>query len=160
ETPIAVAAPVAPPAFIGREQQLAALDDAFQAVVRGQATTVLLSGRPGVGKSALAQYFLDKLDRAGAALTLSGRWFWDESVPFKAIDSLVDALCTYLRGLGRAEADALLPRDALALAQVFPTLGRVEAVARAPVRANDKPEPREFRRRAFRALRELLARLG
>lgn len=146
--------------FVGRDVERRAILDAFEAVAAHEPRTVLVHGVSGVGKTALAQWIVDEVRARRGAVVLTGRCYQGEAVPFKAFDSLIDNLATYLRRLPPAEASALMPRDAAVLAGVFPVLGRVPAVAMAPRRAGGLPDPHELRRRAFAALRDLLARLG
>ncbi|MBK7826404.1 serine/threonine-protein kinase [Nannocystis sp.] len=146
--------------FLGRELHLRALQDAFAATHRGRAVAIKVGGRSGMGKSALVREFLARLHRSDRAVALVGRCYERESVSFKALDSLVDALCQHLMRLPDARAAELMPRDILALARVFPVLQRVKAVSQSPPRVGESPEPRELRRRAFAALKELLARLA
>ncbi len=150
--------------FVGRERQLEALHAAFQDVDRRDAPiTVEVRGRSGIGKTALIERFLAQLRQvhaSGRAVILSGRCYERESVPYKAFDSLVDALTRYLRRLPRVEAAGLMPRDIHELARVFPVLERVPAVSEVPRRAFAVPDHQEVQRRAFKALKELLARIS
>ena len=147
--------------LIGRAPHLLALREAFDAVKAGATTTVLVRGVSGMGKTTLVRHFLDQLAGRSDVVLLTGRCYERESVPYKALDSLIDALSGYLLRLLPEEAEALVPADVLALARLFPVLRRVEAVAEPPVRAfSVAPDPIELRRRAFGALRELLTRLS
>ena len=146
--------------FIGRGRQMTALADAFLATRRGRLTVVFVRGRSGMGKSALVRRFLDGIEERDDALVVTGRCYERESVPYKAVDSVIDALSQHLARLPRLEAEGLMPRDVPALARLFPALRQVEAVTAAPRRGFETPDPHELRRRAFAALRELLARLA
>src|SRR5262249_40204 len=55
---------------------------------------------------------------------LAGRCYQRESVPFRALDPLIDQLSSFWKRLSRAEAMFLLPREPEFLLQAFPVLGR------------------------------------
>ena len=146
--------------FIGRQQPLAILREAFAAAGKGATVRVLIRGHSGIGKTELVAHFLSELADRDSLVVLSGRCFEQETVPFKALDGLIDRLSRYLVQLPYAEASALLPREVAPLAQVFPVLLRVQAVANAPRRRVEDLDQAELRHRAFAGLKELLARLG
>jgi eukaryotic-like serine/threonine-protein kinase len=146
--------------FVGRQSQLAQLLEAFRETERGHCMTVALHGGSGMGKTALVRRFLDSLRASQRVVILAGRCFERESVPYKALDSLMDVLSSHLKRLSSSEAQALMPRDVLALARLFPVLRRVEAVAGARRRVLEIRDVHELRRRAFGAFRELAARLA
>jgi eukaryotic-like serine/threonine-protein kinase len=145
--------------FVGRDTELACLHEAFATVRSGRAATVYITGESGMGKTALVRRFLSRIEPQHDTVVLTGRCYERESVPYKAMDPLVDTLTRVLTRLPRHEAAALMPRDAATLARLFPVLGEVEDIAEAP----DRPallDLQELRRRAFGAFRELLSRLA
>jgi eukaryotic-like serine/threonine-protein kinase len=147
--------------FVGRDRQTQALTDAFDATRQGQTVTCYVHGESGVGKTALVRNFLDDLaEKQSETVILEGRCYERESVPYKALDGVVDSLTKYLMALPDSKADALMPRDVLALARLFPVMLQVDSVFNAPQREQEIPDPFTLRRRAFAALRELLGRIS
>jgi hypothetical protein len=159
-TPVVGPALPASTPFLGREAHLAALREAFAALGGGRPQVVSVQGCSGMGKTALAQHFLDEAARTDGVVVLAGRCYQQESVPYKAVDSMVDTLTRHWRRLPRDRAAELLPRDVEPLVRVFPVLDRVEAVSGAPRHPDEEIDPTVLRRRAFAALREVLTRLG
>lgn len=152
---------LAPPSLLGRDEDLATIWRHFERVRDGEAVNLYIHGASGFGKSTLVQQFLSEVREAyPQAVLLAGRCYEHESVPFKAFDSVVDALSRYLRALSDDEVFDLLPRDVLALARLFPVLKRVPAVTASRREALEIRDSLELRRRAFRCLRELLTRLA
>lgn len=147
--------------FVGRELQLRQLEDAIALTRRGQTVTVYLHGSSGMGKTSLAHHFLDDLRaKDSGVVILEGRCYERESVPYKALDGVVDSLTKYLMSLPEAKAQALMPRDVPALARLFPVMHQVDSVFNAPQSDFEIPDPFALRRRAFAALRELLGRIS
>ncbi len=146
--------------FVGRIDELAVLRRAFDSIGRGQPVVMFVHGVSGVGKTVLVERFLWELERERKAVVLSGRCYERESVPFKAFDSLIDALSRHLRRLASTEAARVLPREISSLVRLFPALERVRAVASAPRPSAEVPDPFEVRRRGFAALKETFARMS
>jgi len=144
--------------FIGRRGELEALDAAFADARAGAAVAVLIEGESGLGKSALVRRFLEA--RGKSALVIAGRCYERESVPYKAVDELIDALGAELAHRSDAELRALLPPNASLLGAAFPVLRKIEALERAPRPAPELVSPPELRGLMFTALRELFRRLA
>jgi serine/threonine protein kinase len=152
-------APEAKAPFIGRARELEQLSNAFAATREGRPMTVLVQGESGVGKTVLVKRWTERLrQETRGVVVLSGRCYERESVPYKALDGVVDALARWLVRLPKAEVASLLPLRAALLAQAFPVLERVEAVRESQARVN-AADPKELRQRVFTALRELFARV-
>ncbi len=141
------------PALVGRETHLQALGAALDATDADGQVAVFAAGLSGMGKSALIRQFLDEQVLRSEALVLRGRAYERESVPFKAVDAIVDALSLHLVRSAREGDPVRLPDDIGVVAKVFPVLGRVPGI---PATSKEVVlEPMRVRRRAFVALREL-----
>nr|MCH9686428.1 protein kinase [Deltaproteobacteria bacterium] len=147
--------------FLGRDAEVQALHEAAITTSRGRPVVVLVDGMSGMGKTALVERFIAETSADPRTVVLSGKCSERESIPYKALDSVMDTLCVHLRGLGNAaEVMGLLPRDPRAVARLFPVLLSVPSVAESPERDDTGLDPAQARRRAFAALRELWGRIA
>jgi tetratricopeptide (TPR) repeat protein len=147
--------------LVGREPELKQLDEALAEVRSGKPATVLLDGNPGVGKTTLVERFLERVEADGETITLRGRCYERERVPYQGIDSLMDDLCRLLSTTERSTTRAMLPRNVTALVRLFPLLERVPVISEWSDEARfTRVEQQELRRLAFGALRDMLARVG
>ncbi len=162
--------------LVGRDRQLTVLRDHFaKLVVDGisktnadqespekhcEAESVFVHGRSGMGKSVLVERFLQEIQRDADALVLSGRCYEQESVPFKALDNLMDSLATYLAGRRASTIKALIPEDSRPLVRLFPVFGQLPGINDETRPSIENAEQQELRQRAIACLRELLTRIG
>lgn len=127
----------------------------------GAMRAVMLHGPSGMGKTVVLRMFLSHVRHEHSdALVFEGRCFQRESMPYKALDQLIDTYSRYLKSLSDEEAEAMVPNDIHVLARLFPVLMRVNAIARRPGLTAAIPDSFEQRRRAFAVLRECFARIA
>jgi AAA ATPase domain len=139
--------------LVGRAEELAALDAAFEPVRDGRPSTVLIGGEAGIGKSRLAGEFGMRTRAAAAARVLSGYCLElsAEGLPFAPFTGILRDL---VRDLGADAVAAMVPgQGAGELARLLPELGEPGVHA----------DPAEARVRMFEqvlALFEHLAQSG
>ncbi|MER6948638.1 AAA family ATPase [Nonomuraea sp. NPDC000554] len=133
------------PLFVGRSGELAALGRALSRARAGTASTVLVGGEAGVGKTRLIREFTDQADDAlvlvGGCLELG-----TEGLPFAPFTAVLRGL---VRGLGRDRVAELVPGGTTrGLARLLPEFGEPD---------RDGPEARA---RLFEQMLGLLERLA
>jgi tetratricopeptide (TPR) repeat protein len=153
--------------FVGRVGELAQLREALAAARGGAAVSIVVEGESGMGKSALVRRFVASIE--GEALVLAGRCYARESVPYKGVDEIGEALGRWIAGLPSERVAALLPPNARLLGELFPALrlstprgrsSRPSAPISSSSAARDAADPRRVRAQVFAALREMLSRIA
>jgi tetratricopeptide (TPR) repeat protein len=119
-----------------------------------------VTGLSGEGKSSLVEKFLQPIRKSKEMLVLSGRCYDRESVPFKAVDAVIEALVRYLRSCPDATVSRLISDDVSVLTQLFPALQRVPEITRRVTASKVRFDERQVRHRAFFALRAILKQIG
>ena len=147
--------------LVGRDRHMATLELSFSDVQQGRPTTVFVHGSSGMGKTTLVRSFLERVRERGDAFVFLSRCHERESVPYKAVDGLVDDLSRHLLRLPLGKMQEILPVNMNALARLFPVLLEVCALVDVPADAHLlSPDPNELRLKGFNALKILLARLS
>jgi DNA-binding CsgD family transcriptional regulator/tetratricopeptide (TPR) repeat protein len=89
--------PATPTRIVGRSVERAVIDNVLREAREGRGATLLIMGEPGIGKSALLTYALEK---AGAARIVSTSGYEPtRTVPFGHLADLVEPLENYVAGL-------------------------------------------------------------
>jgi len=148
----------------GRENELQSLFHAFAKARKGAQSVVLVQGSSGIGKTCLVETFLDDLQASGSAtappLILRGRCHERETLPFKALDSVVDGLSHRLATFTADDQAYVLPDGILYLSEIFPVLRRLKLTEHHRYFQPPLRDAKELRNQAFVAFCELLHRLA
>jgi serine/threonine protein kinase len=144
--------------FVGRRGPLDVLRGAYDDMVDGKPSALFVHGVPGIGKTALCDNFLRQVEHEGA-LVLAARCYERESVPYKSLDGIVDAVAHYMQTLSAERVKELLPDDVYLLAEIFAGLRDVTSFEQRPFEAA-APDAQQTRQRAFTALKQLLAAIA
>ncbi|MCA9719387.1 MAG: serine/threonine-protein kinase PknK, partial [Myxococcales bacterium] len=147
--------------LMGRDQHLRVLQTAFEESTTGTAAWVDIHGASGTGRTALLDAFLGPLRGLEDVYVFESRCSERESMPFRALDGIVDGLAARLRQCSWAERGAILDsleRELAALCQIFPVLSHALPESDEPVeRITDASTARQV---AFSGLKLLLQRVS
>ncbi|HEU4888709.1 MAG TPA: AAA family ATPase, partial [Thermoanaerobaculia bacterium] len=149
-----------PAELIGRGREVRTLVRHVTALTEEGSGMVLLHGAPGVGKSVLADRVLDEVRATTGALILGGRCHGWESLPFNAIDAIVDSVARHVRTHPSPAIDEMMSR-CVAMTGLFPTLAFPTSAAS----SEDEtilmpPTPSQVLARASHELHALLAAMA
>ena len=148
----------------GREHELQTLYRAYGKARKGIQSVVMVRGSSGIGKTCLVETFLEDLQSGGgeasAALVLRGRCHERETLPFKALDNVVDGLSHRLASLSPGDQAYVLPDGILYLSEIFPVLRRLKLTENRRYFLPPLRDPKELRNQAFVAFCELIRRLA
>ncbi|MEZ4322023.1 MAG: protein kinase [Myxococcota bacterium] len=150
----------AQPRFRYRNPEQHELVQAFQAAKWGRAVTLLLRGPVGIGKTTLVREFIKGIKRRDDVVILKSRCFEWETMPYKALDGLMDNLSRALRRLDHREVSKLANPGLPYLSVLFPVLDRVDAFGLTEPADLRRIDDDTLRQRAFEGLFELLRELA
>jgi DNA-binding CsgD family transcriptional regulator/tetratricopeptide (TPR) repeat protein len=111
---------MASPRFVGRAEELGLLEAGLEAIHEGRATTFVIAGEAGVGKTRLVEEFLARAEAAGAVSLVGGCLDLEEGrLPF---GPFIEALRPRMRELEPAARQELAALGGDELAPLLPEL--------------------------------------
>ena len=148
----------------GREAELQVLGRAFEAMGQGNLAVAMVQGTSGIGKTSLVDTFLEhRLPTSPLSAVpwiLRGRCHEREALPFKAFDSVVDALTHHLAKLDDNDLSYVLPDGILHLSEIFPVLRTLKLITHERYAVPPLRDAKELRNQAFAAFCDLLVRMA
>lgn len=139
--------------LVGRAAELAALTHAFDEAQAGRRQVVFVTGEPGIGKSSLADSFLDEL-RGGASRIAHGQCLDHHGVGEPYLP-LIEALTRLAHATGGAAVKDILARQAPSWLAQMPSLWtRAE---RAALEARGRPTRERMMRELTHAIEAIAA---
>ena len=132
--------------FIGRRQELAALDGALDAVKASRPRWIVVSGEPGIGKTRLLNELAERAAARRHPVFVGRGAELESDMPFAI---WIDALDDHVASLGERRLEALVGERVGELARVLPSAASVAAGGL-----------QDERFHAYRAVRALLARMA
>jgi eukaryotic-like serine/threonine-protein kinase len=165
-TPITRRTPIGTPTFnvLGRAQELKTLYESYAKVRKGKLAIVVVEGSSGIGKTSLVETFLEDLQShrtaPASALVLRGRCHERETLPFKALDNVVDGISHRLASLDTSDQAYVLPGGILYLCEIFPVLRRAKLAENPRYFLPPLRDAKELRNQAFVAFCDLLRHLA
>jgi eukaryotic-like serine/threonine-protein kinase len=163
--PIRRHTPIGIPAYslFGRDHELQQLYQAYAKARKGNVTTVIVEGSSGIGKTSLIEAFLDSLPTgrgSAAPLVLRGRCHERETLPFKALDNVIDGMSRHLAGLSADDQAYILPDGILYLCEIFPVLRHVKLTENERYFLPALRDAKELRNQAFVAFCQLVRHMA
>lgn len=127
----------APRRLLGRERHLHELSQALAATSKGP-SIIAVVGESGVGKSALVKKFTEDAESNELDLVvLRGRCSSQESLPYHALDPLLDAVARLLVAMPTEQIAPLIPEGFEQITSVFPVLAGVAPKHRSALESDE-----------------------
>lgn len=108
-----------PAAFVGREREMAALQERLHSALAGRGEWLMMYGEAGVGKTRLAYQLLRAATELSMTVISAGCQILERALPFAP---LADALGRYFYGLPDENVETLPLATIGSLAQIIPSL--------------------------------------